>query len=336
MTKRSLALIGGLMFLAACPNDEPTGDPTDDPTPECATVSNPYPAPDDQFVYYRATFSWDFSEADDTASVTLVDGDGNDVSGSGSWVGFTYIWEPTNALQPLTNYTVTLSSCGGENNAETSFRTSDVGGTVADADILGKTYVLDVGEDSSANFIDPPGVGPVLQDAMVENDVNILIGVDTIGAADITMIGALGTGSPLAQDTCYPSINPPAASFSENPYFVLADDAFSFTFGTTTFVLNDLEIGGAFKSDGTGIAGATLAGTVDTRELVPLLAEGGEDTAVCEMAEPFGVFCEACEDGTGDFCLSALVTNIEASEVSGLTLETIADGEEDDCTPATN
>ena len=334
--KRSLALIGSLLFAAACPDDEPTGT-TDEPAPTCATVDNPYPAPDAQNVYYRATFSWDFSAEDTSVSVDLVDDAGNTVSGSGSWVGQTYIWQPGTELTPETTYTVTLTSCEGEQVAETSFRTGVVGSEVAATDVEGKTYVLEVGEDSGANFIQPPGVGPVLQDALVDYEIDILIGVEAVGASDITLMGALGDGaSPLGQSTCYPSIDFPNAGFSENPYFEVSANSFEISLGGNTFTLNNLEVNGAFAPGGSSIAGATLSGDVDTRELVPILAEGGEDDAVCEMAVPFNVYCEACADGTGDFCLSALVTNIGASEVAGLTLTAIAESETDDCDTGAN
>jgi hypothetical protein len=180
---------------------------------------------------------------------------------------------------------------------------------------------LDVGPQSAAIFIDPPGVGPVLRQQLDENNIDILIGVNAVDASNITLMGALGDGAnPLGQDLCTASIDFPQAQFSGNPYFEVGPQDLTLDIGAAVFTLEDLEVNGAFAPDGSLIAGATLSGTIDTRDLIPLAAPGGADDAVCQIAAPFGVVCEACGDGSGDFCLSALITNIDATELAGVTL----------------
>lgn len=318
MTKRSLALIGSLLFAVACPGEEEPTDTTDTPTPECATISSSFPQDEATNVYYRVTLSWEFTEADTSAAVTVT-GAAGDVAGSSAWIGNTLIWEADAPLDPSASYDVSLTYCDGANNPMTSFTTSAVGASVDLADLADKTFALDVEQGSSAIFIQPPGVGPVLQQQLDENDIDILIGVQDATDTNITLMGALGDGgATLAQDLCAPSIPFPTADFTANPYFTVGPQDVTFDVADVSLTLMDLNVDGAFGPGGTLIAGATLSGTLNVNDLVPLAGPDGD--AVCELAEPFGVFCEACEDGSGNYCLSALVTNIEADLLSGVSL----------------
>ncbi|MCB9668695.1 MAG: Ig-like domain-containing protein [Alphaproteobacteria bacterium] len=320
MTKRSLALIGCLMFAAACPGDDPEPTASDTPPPSCATITSSFPAADATNVYYRVTLTWEFTEADTSTSAT-VSGPNGDVAGSGEWIGNTYIWQPSAPLQPSTNYTATLSYCDGANMPSTSFTTSAVGASVNLPDVENKTYALEIGQDSAAIFIEPPGVGPVLQQQLTDHNIDILIGVAAVDATNITLMGALGNGAnPLGQDLCVPTIPFPQAAFSANPFFEVGPQDLTLDIAGAVFTLEDLQVNGAFAPDGSLIAGATLSGSIDTRDLIPIAAPGGDDDAVCELAAPFGVSCEACADNSGDYCLSALVTNISATQLTGLPL----------------
>jgi hypothetical protein len=116
-----------------------------------------------------------------------------------------------------------------------------------------------------------------------------------------------------------------------------------------TVTIEDLEISGAFSPDGSFIAGATLAGVIDTRPLVPLLnaddicdpgaprccdtdvdpdCDSADDTAtccdedaICDLAGQIGVACQACDGGTGDFCLTLLVDSLQAEQVTGAVVD---------------
>ena len=86
-------------------------------------------------------------------------------------------------------------------------------------------------------------------------------------------------------------------------------------------VIDDLQLSGAFAADGTSVQGVTLAGKIDTRPLVELVSPGGADDAVCVLVSTFGVACEACSDGSGDYCLTVYVDNMVAPEQAGLTIQ---------------
>jgi hypothetical protein len=323
MTKRSIALVASLLFAVACPEGEPT-EPTD-PGPTCTTINSSFPQDGATNVYYRVTLAWEFAAADQSASVTVADADGNDVAGSGEWLGTTYIWAPSTPLTAGAGYTATMSYCDGANMPTTSFTVGQIGNPATPADLVGNTYQLDLSQDSQAQVVQPPGVGGTLQNLLADpaNQIDILIGVEAADDSNVDLMGALGDGNnPLGQDVCVPTIPFPAAGFSENPFFSVETPSLTLNVLDNEFTLLDLTVNGAFSASGDRIAGATLSGTVDTRDLGPALNLGDAEDAVCTTVEPFGVDCEPCDDGQV-FCLSALVTNIDASQVAGLELTEI-------------
>ena len=83
---------------------------------------------------------------------------------------------------------------------------------------------------------------------------------------------------------------------------------------------------GAFDPAGAVISGAVLAGSIDTRPLVPLIDENGGENAVCELVGTFNIQCETCATG-GDFCLSLLVDSMAAEEVPGVTVIAVTEAD---------
>ena len=318
MTKRTfVALFGAALVLTACDGGDGDTDDTDTPTPSCEiTVSNAIPSDGETAFYYRGALSWEFSEVDDSASVTLADAGGADVAGSGEWIGDIYIWTPSAPLAPSTSYTATLTTCDGDNSIETGFTTSAVGASVNDGDVQDSAYALDL---ASGNFVDPPGVGALLQSQL---DVDILIGVTNAAGADLQLVGAIGEdgANPPAQDLCTESIDFPAADFSENPYFEVGPQTTTLDVQGLSVTIDDLFVSGAFSPDGGEVVGAVLAGSIDTRPLAGLVGDDAPPEAVCDLAVTFGIACQACTDGSGDFCLSLLVTDIAAAEIAGATV----------------
>lgn len=310
------AALAACLALFACKGPEDT-DITDVPTQiECETVSNQFPGDGSAAVYYRTSISWNFTAVDETAAVTLT-GPNGAVAGTGSFTGNTYVWNPGTPLDPSTTYQLSLSFCGGEKTADTSFTTSGVGASTDVATLTGKTYLLDL-TAPDVNFIEPPGVGSLLQAQL--DGVSVLVGVRTANATQIDMIGAIGDDStPPQQDLCTESIPFPLADFDENPYFEIGPEDTTITVAGLSVSIDDLKISGAFSPDQTVIAGAVLEGKVDTRPLVDLFAEGGADDAVCTLVGQFGVNCEDCGGGEV-FCLSLKVNNINAEILANTTL----------------
>ena len=327
------AAVAACLALFACKTATP--EPTDVPStePTCETLSAQFPGDQSPAVYYRTSISWSFTAVDDTAEVTLT-GPNGAVTGTGSFTGNTYVWNPSSPLAPATTYQLSISYCGGERSADTSFTTSGVGAETDEATLTGKTYLLDL-TAPDVNFIEPPGVGGLLQSQL--DGVSVLVGVRSANATDIDMIGAIGDDStPPQQDLCTESIPFPLADFDENPYFEIGPEDTTITVAGFSVSIGDLKISGAFDPGQTVISGAVLEGQVDTRPLVELLQPGGGPDAVCTLVGQFGIACEDCGGGEM-FCLSLKVNNINAEQLVGQTLvertEAIIDADTVNCPP---
>lgn len=315
MTYR-FAAAAACLALFACKGTTEDTDPTDTapPTPACETVSDQFPADQAPAVYYRTAFSWTFTNADTSASVSLS-GPMGEATGSGGFVGNTYVWQPDSPLSPSTTYDLSLTYCDGNQTATTSFTTSAVGAEIGDTATLNdKTYVLDL-QDPGVNFIEPPGVGGLLQSQLA--GVNVLVGVVSAGATSIDMRGAIANdATPPVQEECTESIPFPTADFSENPYFEIGPETTTITVSGVSVQIQNLKISGAFDATGASISGAVLEGNVDTRPLVDSLAPGAGDSGVCDLVGQFGVDCVDCGGGEV-YCLALKVNNINAAELAG-------------------
>lgn len=280
---------------------------------ECkVTIKTTTPTADATNAYYRGTIEFELTDADPSATITT------DIPGAQSVRGDkTIVWTPSAPLAPLTAYSATLSYCGGD--ATINFTTSDLGTSIADAQtLLGRTYNLALGD---ARIVEPAGIGSLLGQYLT---VDILTGVAEVSDTNLTIIGSLGVADsdPPIQDFCNPTIPFPEADFTDAPYFLISGA------GTDTHiqvagydvVIQDLIISGTFAPDGSYYGGGVLEGTIDTRAFDKLVSDDAEEGAVCGLAPSFGVECQACPGGAGDFCLSILADSIIAEEVSGTSL----------------
>jgi len=313
---RNICFLSCFMLAACDGTTDADTDDTDGGTGCENGIVSMSPADTASNVYYQSDVSVLFEAADDSATL-IVSNAGTEVSGTTAWDGDNLTWTADAPLAPNTTYDIAISyECG---NPATSFTTSEVGTATDAASLSGKTYVLDL---ANGNFVEPAGVGPLLQTQLT---VDILIGVTNASATEVEMMGALGAEgvSPPEQDTCQETIDfPTAADFSANPYFSVGPDTTTLSVQGMEIIVDDLEISGAFAPDGSYIAGATMAGAVDTRPLVGLIDPEGSDNTICDLVATFGVACEPCTDGSGDFCLNLLVTEMSAEELTGTSLVT--------------
>ena len=287
------------------PDTDGAGD--DDDGNGCQDIVEVWPNDGEDSVYYRTPIEFTLASTDGSESIT-VEG----LDGTSAVVENTVVFTPTAPLTPSTSYTVSLDWCGGPTT--TTWTTSDVGAEVSESTLVGATYALDLG---SGRFVYPAGIGPLIQSQLEQP---ILIGVTSIDASELSMMGALGL-TDLTQDMCTPSIAfPVPANFDENPYFVIDADSITLDIEGVEVMIEDMNISGAFAPDGSKIAGATLAGAIDTRPLAGLLGATGDDNAICDLVVTLGVTCETCPDGS-EYCLSVLVDSMEAEMVPGSLVE---------------
>jgi len=334
--------LAGLM--AACDGkdcDTATGEDCDTDTGgECDNeIDSVFPENGELQAYFRTTVEVTLEEPEADATLTLTDSAGNEVPGQLTVDDDTLIFVPDAALAPSTEYNVNVDfSCG---MPSTTFTTSEVGSDIDASTLEGNTYSLDI---ASGRFVEPAGIGSILGDFI---DQEILIGVQTADATDIQMIGAIGDGG--AQGECDPTIGFPSATFAGNPFFQIGPETTTLSVAGYTVTIEDLEISGAFAPDASYIAGAVLAGTIDTRPLVPLVnaeadcSDGAprccdtdidpncnpdddvdgccDEDYICDLATTLSVSCISCTTDGEDFCLSLYVDSMQAEIIAGTTID---------------
>lgn len=288
---------------------------------DCGVTVTTSPSNGSTNAYYRGDIEFILSAADATATITT------DIPGSQttSSDGKRVIWQLSAPLSPNTQYSASLSYCGG--TIDLAFTTSGIGAAVSPADqLVGKTYALDL---AAANIVEPPGIGAVLSSYLT---TQVLIGIDSVSGSDIQMLGALAIedSNPPTQDMCSPSIDFPSADFSGNPFFSIGPQDTTFSIAGYDIEIQSLNITGSFEATGDYIDGATLEGTIDTRPLAPLLDDTGNEGAICDLAVNFGAACEACPSDGGMFCLTLVANQIYADGVPG-SLVTVSQAEADAC-----
>jgi len=275
-----------------------------------------HPADADGAVYYRTAIEFTLVDGDGSESITVI-GPGGDLAGTSSIVEGKVVFTPSTPLESSSQYTVTLDWCTGPTT--TTWTTSEVGAAVDGPALINSTFTLDL---QSGRFIDPPGIGDLIQQS-IPSDLSILIGVMDVVDNDIWMMGALGLGDDT-QDVCQPSIDfPVAADFTENPYFIVGPDEIELELEGILVKIEDLMISGAFGPEGAYLAGAALAGEIDSRGLSELIGATGDDDAICDLAITFGVTCTPCSSDSEPYCMTVFVDSIDADGVPGVTLVTV-------------
>ena len=276
-----------------------------------------YPAADTVDFYYKGTVEFQLNKADETAEITVDGVDGTSWRNDRNDIVY---FQPTEDLAPNTEYTATLSYCTGEPSI--SFTTSGLGEDVdASVDLTSFTYSLDL---QSGRVVVPEGVGAVLQDYL---DFQILVQPTAVSESGIEITGALpdDESDPTHQSYCDPTIAFDTADFSNAPYFQFGPKTTTIDVADFNVTIDNLMIGGTFAADGTWFGGATFAGEVDTRPLVPLLFPEEEDpNAICEFILGFNVDCIPCAgDEAVPFCLEIEAQDLIAEATGGATVEAI-------------
>jgi hypothetical protein len=340
----SLLLLPFLALAVGCPagddDDSSAGDDDDTAVPVIVTATNPTPDEDN---YFFAAKPWArFDRAPESATMTLKDAAGAEVASTSTVTGTLMTLDPGAPLTPSAAYALEIewAPCDGC-PVTINFETGPYGNDLADpaGTLVGATYNIDLAQ---ANFVEPPGVGPILQSQI--GDIAILFSMlpesDFDVAAGLQIMGALGAvvdpvNGIIEQEICTETLAFTAGPDGEigtaddtpagwnNPNLELGPTNLDISVQGIQATIQDLVITGTFHPDGDDMRGGTFAGKVDTRPLAPELDPEGGEGAVCDLVEEtIGISCEACnDDGTEVFCLSVLADNIVAEKVDGLTLE---------------
>ena len=333
MTRFALMAAGLAMF--SCSSSDKSGSGDTGSTGDgdgCAvdTVTLSYPASDGATdFYYRGSVEFEMDAADSDATITLAQGT-NDVAGVTTFNADTGIisFKPDASLSPSTDYSATLSYCGGD--VDVKFRTSSLGEALSDGPegLEGRTFVVDLG---AANFVEPAGVGSLIGQFLTQN---ILLGVVSATDTELEMRGAISLEGSTEQDYCNPSIEfPETADFSESPYFQIGPEDTTLSAAGFDINIRRLRVSGDIAPDYSYFGGGILEGEIDARDLSTILAEEGiisedDPSAVCELIQPFGVVCSPCDSDGAAYCLNVYVNQIVALEDAGNELIQV-----DECDP---
>lgn len=308
---RFTAMFATTMMVACSGGGKDTTGPDDTGTPPACSnsISAQFPDNGNTDVYYKTDVRFTLAEEDATATIVMTDSAGAEVSGTTTVEGKIVTWSGDD-FAPLTTYTATLNyACGAPS---VSWTTSDVGGPT-EVPIVDRVFALDL---ASGEWVRPAGVGDLLATQL--GDTQIFVTPTETPAATITMTGAIGSQN--TQDLCSPTIPFPPANWSD-PYFELESDLLPLVVAGLTIEIEDMSLSGAYAPDASRIQGASLRGSIDTRPLGEAFDLGTTDDAVCGLVNTFGVQCEACSDGSGNYCLTVWVDNIEADYVPGLVIQ---------------
>jgi hypothetical protein len=322
-------------------DDDSSTDDDDLHYPALVEIS---PMPDQADFFYRSNLVAEFDIAPEVTSIILRDASGSTLSGNHELAGNGRVvtFDPSNDLTPSAAYTMTVEwspSTPEHSPLDIAFQTSAVGLPVNNPQqLIGRTYAIDL---AGATFVEPPGIGPILQSQMEGFSVLFTIpGEGTnFNAGELDVMVAIGdseSGS-TTQDWCAPTLHPTAGEDGQigtwddepaswdNPEMSLTGDELPLTIQGVTSTVEDFLISGFFHPDLSGSAGGVFAGIIDTRPLVGALGSGEDKNGICDLAEStVGVPCISCTDDGDDtdevFCLSLRAVDLTSDLIDNLTL----------------
>ena len=178
--------------------------------------------------------------------------------------------------------------------------------TDADFEYVGKTYLLEVGE---GNFVAPSGVG-----SLVDPEVLTILGhVKNIKSGNIKWLIAPTEDDGLSQNEC--AVTTKLEGTFTDPWFSYGPTDYHTEIMGVPATFYDFQFSGEFLS--TKTVTAQIAASIDTRPLVPaVLGNDANPGDLCQLLIGFGIFCEACPNGSGPYCLPIDVQDIPGNKVT--------------------
>ena len=209
--------------------------------------------------FYRDGVTLTFSEADPDISIVATNSAGEEEAVAFEWddvrLNATVLPE-SGTWSPAETYNLAVSLCGETPTLE--FSTSEYGSTleVEMDDLVGNTYFVDL---STADYIEPPGVGTILS---LFIDTPLLFGVTNVDGGIIDFEAGLGTQSDTSGDwTIFGEHWSFAdAEFSESPYFYASTELLNIPFDTANIPVHDFYLTGTFSPDGNELGFVEFSG----------------------------------------------------------------------------
>jgi hypothetical protein len=223
---------------------------------------------------------------------------------------------PEEPLAPLTSYTLTVDAC--EQTWSVSFTTSAYGSPVEGGgeNLLDRSWVLEMGR---VNWTEPEGASELLSVFFTEP---LLLGVQRVEGNLLDLLVGIGVFTDLngfEQLQGRGTWDVLGVTLTEQGWFEGRADAIHFTYDGVDIPVYEFGLQGTFSSDGSAIAGASVEGLVDTRN-IPLLFGLDQPDFICTTyAADYGLECTPCPDGEL-LCLDLKGADILLEEQPGLVL----------------
>lgn len=262
--------------------------------------------------YYRDPLRIRLTDPDPSARFLLRTADGETLDGTTAprWDDDATIeFHPTEPLQPLSEYRVTVGYCNDAETLSWSFYTS-AAGTPLTVELTDRVYQLDL---ENARWLRPEGIGGLVP-LVSENDV--LVGISGVEGGAVQ--ASVAPGLDGTQDLCGTTSPLPAAAL-DGAHLAMPEGTVVLSISGSIVVLYSGSVTGDFLADGSAFVGGRLAGTVDLRQLEGVVSFGvGGSTPeeMCAFIETYGSSCRACSDGV-EVCYDIEVEGITANEVAG-------------------
>lgn len=268
--------------------------------------------------FYRDEISLTFSESNPSFAITVTDSSGAEIPVTTTWDDARFnitVLPESGTWSSSENYTVGLNLCG--NNPEIEFSTSDYGSemSINPEDLVGSTYFIDL---SSAEYIEPPGVGTLLS---IFLDMPLLFGVSTVNGDVIDFQASLGEINDTTGEfnLVGEKWSFAGADFSERPYFFANTDLLVIPYNGIEIPVHDFSISGTFAADGGYIGQANFSGLGDTSDIGRLQNFGNDPNAICDLIKAqVDIDCMECPDGSGTYCVRLTGIIDEAELIPGL------------------
>ena len=311
-------------------DDSVDDDDDDDDDVPCAGILAVDPEQDATGVYgQRVSVTWDAVPVG--GGVRLTDPASNDVPGSMSDDdnGRTLVFTADAALLADSTFEVTITQdC--TDDVTYPFTTGPYGAPVQDEDdLIDRAFHIDLG---GAEFLEPPGVGALLQGFLVDIYLLFEVTADSdLPAGVMHVLGATGAldGGDIVQDMTAETLpftqgpdgvagtdDDEPATWNDPSMDLQAGELVLSIQGVDT-TIQDLAITATFHPQLTGFVGGTFGGMIDTRGLVGLL-DSEDPNAICDLIEEtVGVSCEDCGGGEV-YCMTILAEDVTGTWLSNL------------------
>ncbi len=212
--------------------------------------------------------------------------------------GLTLTWTPSPPVGPLTQVTMSLSTCAGDSTI--GYTTSDLGGPLdADTDLTTTSFRFDL---TSGTVVEPPTGGALL--STLGAGLELLLGLTPAGAG---VDYRVGVGAKGAQDLCARTLDVSGGTL-DGGWFGFGPAGATFPVYDTQVVLEDLAFGGAVLADGSAVEAGWLRTYVGIEALAVAYADGDVAEA-CAFFGNLGATCTPCPSGAGE-CLALEVIDL--------------------------